>query len=68
MAETWCCCSLAPTPLGARELTEVAKRTGVTIAVTGPASWSSLVDAHRQAARLAATMLRLGRTGESATP
>ncbi|TCO45504.1 GAF domain-containing protein [Kribbella antiqua] len=53
----------------ARELTEVAKRTGVTIAVTGPAAWgSALVEAHRQAARLATTMLRLGRSGESATP
>jgi DNA-binding PucR family transcriptional regulator len=52
----------------ARELADLAKRAGVTIAVTGPAGWSSLVAAHRQAARLAATMLRLGRTGESATP
>jgi DNA-binding PucR family transcriptional regulator len=52
----------------ARELAEVSKRTGVTIAVTGPAGWSSVVEAHRQAARLATTMLRLGRTGESATP
>ena len=51
----------------ARELADVAKRAAVTIAVTGPAGWSSLVDAHRQAARLAATMLRLGRSGESAT-
>ncbi|WP_329002408.1 helix-turn-helix domain-containing protein [Kribbella sp. NBC_00709] len=52
----------------ARELSEVAKRTGATIAATGPASWTTLVDAHRQAARLTATMLRLGRTGECATP
>lgn len=52
----------------ARELAEVAKRTGVTIAVTGPAAWGSLVDAHRQAGRLATTMARLGRSGESATP
>ncbi|MEU4194816.1 GAF domain-containing protein [Kribbella sp. NPDC026611] len=52
----------------ARELSEVAKRTGVTIAVAGPSDWSSLVEAHRRAARLATTMLRLGRTGEAATP
>jgi sugar diacid utilization regulator len=52
----------------ARELSEVAKRTGVTIAVAGPSDWSSLVDAHRRAARLATTMQRLGRTGEAATP
>jgi hypothetical protein len=52
----------------ARELAEVAKRTGVTIGVTGPAAWGEpLVDAHRQAARLVGTMLRLGRSGESAT-
>jgi PucR-like helix-turn-helix protein len=58
------------TPTGAaRDLTEVAKRAGVTIAVTGPATWGEpLVEAHRQAARLVATMLRLGRTSESATP
>jgi GAF domain-containing protein len=53
----------------ARELAEVAKRTGATIGVTGPAAWGEpLVDAHRQAVRLVGTMLRLGRTGESATP
>ncbi|MGW7684527.1 helix-turn-helix domain-containing protein [Kribbella sp. NPDC054772] len=53
----------------ARDLSELAKRTGVTIAVTGPAAWGEpLVEAHRQAARLVATMLRLGRTSESATP
>ncbi|HWD77479.1 MAG TPA: helix-turn-helix domain-containing protein [Kribbella sp.] len=53
----------------ARDLSELAKRTGVTVAVTGPAAWGDpLVEAHRQAARLAATMVRLGRTGESATP
>ncbi|MGW5195001.1 helix-turn-helix domain-containing protein [Kribbella sp. NPDC004138] len=53
----------------ARELTEVAKRTGVTVAVTGPATWGEpLVEAHRQASRLVTTMLRLGRTSESATP
>ena len=52
----------------ARELSEAAKRTGVSIGVTGPAGWSSLAEAHRQAARLATTMVRLGRHGESATP
>ncbi|MEV0789034.1 helix-turn-helix domain-containing protein [Kribbella sp. NPDC050459] len=53
----------------ARDLTEVAKRTGVTVAVTGPATWGEpLVEAHRQASRLVTTMLRLGRTSESATP
>ncbi|MFB6723876.1 helix-turn-helix domain-containing protein [Kribbella sp. NPDC056345] len=52
----------------ARDLAEVAKRAGVTIAVVGPAPWDALVDAHRQAARLATTMVRLGRCNESATP
>jgi hypothetical protein len=53
----------------ARGLADVAKRTGVTIAVTGPATWgAAVVEAHRQAARLATTMVRLGRSGESATP
>ncbi|TCC46560.1 GAF domain-containing protein [Kribbella capetownensis] len=53
----------------ARELAEVAKRTGATIGVTGPAAWGEpLVDSHRQAVRLVGTMLRLGRSGESATP
>ncbi|TDW87061.1 GAF domain-containing protein [Kribbella pratensis] len=53
----------------ARDLSELAKRTGVTIAVTGPATWGEpLVEAHRQASRLVTTMLRLGRTSESATP
>jgi len=53
----------------ARGLADVAKRTGVTIAVTGPASWgAALVEAHRQAARLATTMVRLGRSGEAQTP
>ncbi|WP_427889861.1 helix-turn-helix domain-containing protein [Kribbella sp. GL6] len=53
----------------ARDLSELAKRTGVTVGVTGPAAWGEpLVDAHRQAARLVTTMVRLGRTGESATP
>jgi sugar diacid utilization regulator len=53
----------------ARELAEVAKRTGVTIGVTGPAAWGdAVVEAHRQAAHLVTTMHRLGRTGESATP
>jgi GAF domain-containing protein len=53
----------------ARELAEVAKRTGVTIGVTGPAAWGDpVVEAHRQAAHLVTTMHRLSRTGESATP
>ncbi|HEY3558781.1 MAG TPA: helix-turn-helix domain-containing protein [Kribbella sp.] len=53
----------------ARDLAELAKRTGVTVAVTGPAAWGEpLVEAHRQAARLATTMHRLGRTSEAATP
>lgn len=53
----------------ARELADVARRTGLTIAVTGPASWGSeVVTVHRQAARLATTMLRLGRTKQAATP
>ncbi|MEI8411416.1 MULTISPECIES: helix-turn-helix domain-containing protein [unclassified Kribbella] len=56
-------------PTVARELAEVAKRTGVTIGVTGPAAWGdSLVGSHRQAVHLVATMQRLGRSGESATP
>jgi GAF domain-containing protein len=51
-----------------RDLAEVAKRTGVTIGVTGPATWGEpLVKSHRQAVRLVTTMLRLGRTAESAT-
>ncbi|MFI5712353.1 helix-turn-helix domain-containing protein [Kribbella sp. NPDC051620] len=53
----------------AQELTEVARRTGVTIAVTGPAAWGSeVITRHREAARLVATMLRLGRTRQAATP
>ena len=53
----------------ARDLSELAKRTGVTIAVTGPATWGEpLVEAHRQASRLVTTMVRLGRFSESATP
>jgi GAF domain-containing protein len=56
-------------PTAARELAEVAKRTGVTIAVTGPAAWGEpIVESHRQAVHLVATMQRLGRTAESATP
>lgn len=56
-------------PTVARELAEVAKRTGVTIGVTGPAAWGDpLVGSHRQAVHLVATMQRLGRSGESATP
>ncbi|MEU4394653.1 GAF domain-containing protein [Kribbella sp. NPDC023855] len=52
----------------AGELREVARRTGVTIAVTGPATWGSEVIAvYREAARLVATMLRLGRTRQAAT-
>jgi hypothetical protein len=53
----------------ARELAEVARRTGVTIGVAGSAGWgSSLVAAHRQAARLVATMARLGRKAQAAAP
>ncbi len=52
----------------ARDLAEVARRAAVTIAVVGPAPWDAIVDAHRQAARLATTMVRLGRCNESATP
>ncbi|GAA1589303.1 MULTISPECIES: helix-turn-helix domain-containing protein [Kribbella] len=53
----------------ARDLSDLAKRSGVTVAVTGPAAWGDpLVEAHRQAVRLVTTMVRLGRTGESATP
>jgi DNA-binding PucR family transcriptional regulator len=52
----------------AGELREVARRTGVTIAVTGPAAWGSeVITVHREAARLVATMLRLGRTRQAAT-
>ncbi|MFF1822387.1 helix-turn-helix domain-containing protein [Kribbella sp. NPDC058245] len=50
----------------ARDLSEVAK--GVTIAVVGPTAWSDVVAAHRQATRLATTMVRLGRCNEAATP
>ncbi|MFI5731855.1 helix-turn-helix domain-containing protein [Kribbella sp. NPDC051587] len=50
----------------ARDLSEVAK--GVTIAVVGPTAWSEVVAAHRQATRLATTMVRLGRCNEAATP
>ncbi|NEA32318.1 GAF domain-containing protein [Streptomyces sp. SID13031] len=51
------------------ELTEVARRTGVTVAVTGPAVWGSeVITVHREATRLVATMLRLGRTRQAATP
>ncbi|WP_406051909.1 helix-turn-helix domain-containing protein [Kribbella sp. NBC_00889] len=61
--------SRADAAAAARELAEVAKRTGATIGVTGPAAWGEpLVDSHRQAVRLVGTMLRLGRIGESATP
>ncbi|TDO64053.1 GAF domain-containing protein [Kribbella sp. VKM Ac-2571] len=53
----------------ARDLSELAKRTGVTVAVTGPATWGEpLVEAHRQASRLVTTMVRLSRFCESATP
>ncbi|WP_328327693.1 helix-turn-helix domain-containing protein [Kribbella sp. NBC_00382] len=53
----------------AQELNEAARRTGVTIAVTGPAAWGSdVITVHREAARLVATMLRLGRTRQAATP
>ena len=60
----------SPSPLKViDELAVVARQTGVTIAVTGPAAWGSeLIAVHRQAARLVTTMLRLGRTGQAATP
>ncbi len=59
-----------PDPVAAaRDLADVARRTGVTIAVTGPATWGQpLVDTHQQATRLLTTMLRLNRTGQSAAP
>lgn len=54
---------------GVRELAEVARRTGVTIAVTGPAGLGqALVEAHRQAVRLVTAMQRLGRSGQAAAP
>jgi GAF domain-containing protein len=53
----------------ARRLTDAARRTGVTIAVTGPAGWGEqLVSAHQQACRLVATMLRLRRTAQASAP
>jgi GAF domain-containing protein len=60
----------SPSPLKViDELAVVARQTGVTIAVTGPAAWGSeLIAVHRQAARLVTTMLRLGRTAQAATP
>ena len=59
-----------PDPVAAaRDLTEVARRTGVTIAVTGPTTWGQpLVDTYQQATRLVTTMLRLGRAAQSAAP
>lgn len=54
---------------GAAELADPARRTGMTIGVTGPAAWGEgLVAAHRQAARLVGTMTRLGRTAQAAAP
>ncbi|MFC0626712.1 helix-turn-helix domain-containing protein [Kribbella deserti] len=53
----------------AAEMADLARRTGMTIGVTGPAAWGAeLVAAHRQAARLVGTMIRLGRTGQAAAP
>ncbi|GAB2593072.1 helix-turn-helix domain-containing protein [Kribbella endophytica] len=53
----------------ARALNEVARRCGLTIAVTGPARWGQpLVDTYQQATRLASTMSRLGKSGQAATP
>ncbi|MFK4090073.1 helix-turn-helix domain-containing protein [Kribbella sp. NPDC020789] len=49
----------------ARDLSVVAK--GVTIAVVGPAALGEVAAAHRRAARLATTMVRLGRSNEAAT-
>jgi GAF domain-containing protein len=54
---------------GAKVLGEVARRAGVTVAVTGPAALGAqLVEAHRQASRLVTTMQRLGKSGQAATP
>ncbi|GAB3810304.1 helix-turn-helix domain-containing protein [Kribbella italica] len=53
----------------ARALNDVARRCGLTIAITGPARWGQpLVDTYQQATRLASTMLRLGKSGQAATP
>jgi DNA-binding PucR family transcriptional regulator len=53
----------------AQRLADAARRTGVTIAVTGPAQWGEhLVSAHQQACRLVTTMLRLQRTAQAAAP
>ncbi|GAA0925270.1 GAF domain-containing protein [Kribbella koreensis] len=53
----------------AQRLDDVARRTGVTIAVAGPARWGDqLVSAHQQAGRLVSTMLRLQRTAQAAAP
>jgi GAF domain-containing protein len=59
-----------PDPVAAaRALTEVARRCGLAIGVTGPARWGEpLVEAHQQATRLVTTMLRLGKSGQAATP
>jgi GAF domain-containing protein len=61
--------ALPDTLAAAKALTDVARRCDLTIAVTGPARWGqSLVDAYQQATRLALTMLRLGKSGQAATP
>lgn len=61
--------AMADPVAAARDLADVARRTGVTIAVAGPTSWGQrLVDTYHQAARLATTMQRLGRTAQSAAP
>ncbi|QNE18333.1 GAF domain-containing protein [Kribbella qitaiheensis] len=60
---------LFASPTTAKELSDLARRTNLTIAVTGPATWGpALVEAHQQGTRLVTTMLRLGRSGESAAP
>jgi hypothetical protein len=60
---------LFASPTTASELSDLARRANLTIGVTGPAAWGpALVEAHQQATRLVTTMLRLGRSAESATP
>ncbi len=60
---------LLEAPASPDQLQDLARRAGLTIGVTGPASWGqALVEAHHQATRLVTTMQRLGRTQEAATP
>jgi GAF domain-containing protein len=56
-------------PTTAGELNDLARRSNLTIGVTGPATWGpTLVEAHQQATRLVTTMRRLGRSAEAAAP